>query len=239
MKNYYLFVAFLFPTIIYAQTQKADPVAVQILDKMHDVIGDLESCTYDLSSSRDFMDPDYGLIKVYAENEVIMQGPDKMIVIIDGNRGKKGFWYNGEQVTYYSYSENNFATLEAEDNIIATIDKIHYDYGIDFPAADFFYPSATDDILESFDSIRYLGKKVIDNKECFHIKVSNEIMDVQYWISNDAFNLPKRYLIVYKNEGNRQYEATFNNWVLNPELPGSIFEFTPPAKAVKIKMLAK
>ncbi len=239
MKNYYLFVAFLFPTIINAQTQKTDPVAIQILDKMHDVIGDLGSCTYDLSSSRDFIDPDYGLIKVYAENEVIMQGPDKMIVIIDGNRGKKGFWYNGKQVTYYSYSENNFAILEAEDNIIATIDKIHYDYGIDFPAADFFYPSATDDILESFDTIRYLGKKMIDNKECFHIKVSNEIMDVQYWISNDAFNLPKRYLIVYKNEGNRQYEATFNNWVLNPELPNSVFEFTPPAKAVKIKMLAK
>jgi len=239
MKYYYLFFAFILPSFISAQTQKVDPVAIQILDKMHDVIGDLESCTYNLSSSLDIIDPDYGLIKNYTENEVIMKGPDKMIVIIDGNRGKKGFWYNGEQVIYYSYSENNFAILEAKDNIIATIDEIHYNYGIDFPAADFFYPTATDDILDNYDTIRYLGKKIVDNKECFHIKASNKIMDVQYWISNDAFNLPKKYLIVYKKENFKQYEATFNNWVLNPVLPNSIFEFSPPAKAAQINMLAR
>ncbi len=239
MKNYYLFFAFMLPSFISAQTQKVDPVAIQILDKMHTVIGDLESCTYNLSSSLDVIDPDYGLIKNYGENEVIMKGPDKMIVIFDGNKGKKGFWYNGEQVIYYSYSENNFAILEAKDNIIATIDEIHNNYGIDFPAADFFYPSATDNILESFDTVKYLGKKMIDNKECFHIKASNKIMDVQFWISNDAFNLPKKYLIVYKSENFKQYEATFNNWVLNPVLPKSIFEFTPPAKAAQINMLAR
>jgi len=239
MKNYYLFFAFILPLFINAQTQKTDPIAIQILDKMHDVIGDLESCTYNLSSSQDIIDPDYGLIKSYNENDVIMKGPNKMIVIIDGNRGKKGFWYNGEQVIYYSYSENNFAKLKAEDNIITTIDEIHNNYGVDFPAADFFYPSATDDILENFDTVKYLGMKMIDSKECFHIKASNKIMDVQYWISNDAYNLPKKYLIIYKNENNKQYEATFNNWVLNPVLPNSIFEFSPPAKAVQINMLSK
>ena len=239
MKNYYLFFALILPLFISAQTQKVDPIAVKILDKMHDVIGDLESCTYNLSSSQDITDPDDGLIKSYSENEVIMKGPNKMIVIVDGNRGKKGFWYNGKQAIYYSYSENNFAPLKAENNIIATIDEIHNNYGIDFPASDFFYPTATDDILDNYDTIKYLGRKMIDNKECFHIKISNKILDVQYWISNDAYNLPKKYLIVYKKENNKQYEATFNNWVLNPVLPNSIFEFSPPAKAVQINMLAK
>ena len=125
MKNYYLFFALILPLFIGAQTKKVDPLAIQILDHMYDVIGDLESCSYNLSSSQDIIDPDYGWIKSYNEDEVIIKGPDKMLVIIDGNKGKKGFWYNGEQVIYYSYSENNFALLDAEDNIIATIDEIH------------------------------------------------------------------------------------------------------------------
>ncbi len=239
MKNYHFLIALIFPLFISAQTQKVDPIAIQILDQMHDVIGDLESCTYNLSSSQDIIDPDHGLVKIFNEDEVIMQGPNKMLVIIDGSKGKKGFWNNGEQVIYYSYSENNFAILEAGDNIITTIDGLHNNYGIDVPAADFFYPSGTDDILDNFDTLKYLGKKMIDNKECFHIKASSKLMDVQYWISNDAYNLPKKYLIVYKDEYNKQYEATFSNWILNPIIPNSIFEFSPPAKAVQINMLAK
>ena len=239
MKNYSLFFALILPLFITAQTQKVDPVAIQILDKMHDVIGNLESCSFNLSSSQDIIDPDHGWIKSYNEDEVILDGPDKMLIIMDGAKGKMSYWYNGEHVIYYSYSENNFAILDAGDNIIATIDGLHNNYGIDFPAADFFYPKGTDDILDHFDSLKYLGRKMIDNKECFHIKASNKLMDVQYWISNDAYNLPKKYLIVYKNENNRQYEATFNNWVLNPIIPNAIFEFAPPAKAVQINMLAK
>ena len=239
MKNYYLFFALILPLFISAQTKKVDPIAIQILDHMYDVIGELESCTYNLSSSQDIKDPDHGWIKIYNEDEVIMKGPNKMVVIIDGNIGKKGYWYNGKKVIYYSYSENNFSLLNAEKNIIATIDKIHSNYGIDFPAADFFYPKGTDNILDHFDTLKYLGKKMIDNKECFHIKASNKIMDVQYWISNDAYTLPKKYLIVYKKENNKQYEATFSNWVLNPVLPNAVFEFSPPAKAVQINMLAK
>ena len=239
MKNYYLFIALILPLFISAQIQKTDPIAIQILDQMHDVIGDLESCSFNLSSSQDIIDPDHGWIKTFNEDEVIMKGPDKMLVIIDGNKGRKGFWYNGKHVIYYSYNENNFAILDAKDNVLTTIDGLHNNYGIDVPAADFFYPSGTDDILEEFDTLKYLGKKMIGNKECFHIKASNKLMDVQYWISNDAYNLPKKYLIVYKNKNNKQYEATFNNWVLNPIIPNSIFEFAPPAKAVKINLLAK
>ncbi len=192
MKNNFLLIALLFSRLLKGQETKVDPVAVMILDHMSDVIGELSSCAYNLSTSQDINDPDNGMIKSYAESKVVMVGPDKMLVKVNGNQGNKGFWYNGTSVTYYSFTENNYAKIDAPDNIIATIDTVSMNYDIEIPAADFFYPAFTDDILDGFDSVKYLGEKVVENESCFHLKTTNKDMEVQYWISNDAYNLPKK-----------------------------------------------
>ena len=168
-----------------------------------------------------------------------MVGPDKMLIKVNGNNGNRGFWYNGTSVTYYSFSENNYAKIEAPTDIISTIDTVSINYDLEIPAADFFYPSFTDDVIESFDTIKYLGEKMIGKDACFHLKTTNNEMEVQYWISNDAYNLPKKYLIIYKNKNNMQYEGTFSNWEINPDIPDAVFEFTPPPKAREIQILAK
>ena len=98
MKNYFLALILLVTSFGYGQEPKIDAVAVNILDHMNDVIGELESCSYDLSSSQDIMDPDLGLIKTFNESKVIMVGPDKTVVKINGDKGNRGFWYNGTDV---------------------------------------------------------------------------------------------------------------------------------------------
>ncbi len=239
MKINLLLIALLFSAFMKGQESKVDPVAVMILDHMSDVIGELSSCAYNLSTSQDMNDPDHGMIKSYAESKVVMVGPDKMLIKVNGNQGNKGFWYNGTSVTYYSFTENNYAKIDAPDNIIATIDSVNINYDIEIPAADFFYPAFTDDILDGFDTVKYLGEKVVENESCFHLKSTNKDMEVQYWISNDAYNLPKKYVIIYKNRQNMQYEGTFSNWEINPDIPEAVFEFTPPPMAAEIKILAK
>ena len=239
MKTYFLSLILLFPLFGFGQDEKIDPVAVQILDHMNDLIGELKSCSYNLSSSQDVMDPDQGMIKSFQEAHVIMSGPDKLLVKSNGDKGNRGFWYNGEQVAFYSFSENNYARIEAPDNIIATMDTIYMKYGLEVPAADFFYPSFTDDIIESFDTIQFLGEKTVEGEDCFHLKTTNEEMEVQYWITNDAYFLPMRYLIIYKNRENMQFQGTFSDWKLNPDIPDILFEFSPPPMANEIKILAK
>ncbi len=239
MKTYFLSLILLFPLFGFGQDEKIDPVAVQILDHMNDLIGELKSCSYNLSSSQDVMDPDQGMIKSFQEAHVIMSGPDKLLVKSNGDKGNRGFWYNGVQVAFYSFSEKNYARIEAPDNIIATMDTIYMKYGLEVPAADFFYPSFTDDIIESFDTIKYLGEKTVEGEDCFHLKTTNEEMEVQYWITNDAYFLPRRYLIIYKNRENMQFQGTFSEWKLNPDIPDILFEFSPPPMANEIKILAK
>ena len=222
--------------IASAQVPKIDTVAVMMLNRMADVIGNLKSCSYNLSTSSDVSDYDYGTIKQSGTDEVYMAGPDKMLIHSYGDKGHRGYWYNGKKISYYSFDENNYATIDAPADIISTIRFINLEYGLEFPAADFFYPTFTDDILDQYKNINYLGMSVIDGQECFHILASNENQSLQFWIANDAYNLPKKFAITYKNT-DMQYDATFSKWVLNPEIPNAIFEFLPPPLAAEIIIL--
>jgi hypothetical protein len=224
---------------VSAQTPKVDTAALMILNRMANVIGDLNSCSFSLSTSIDVTDFEYGTLKQNGTDDVYMVGPDKMLVHSYGDKGHRGFWYNGEQIAYYSFDENNYAIVATPANIVSTITAIHQDYGIEFPAADFFYPTFTDDLLKDYPNIRYLGIKEIDNQECFHILASNNDQCAQFWIADDAYNLPKKFVLTYKNKENMQYEATFSNWVLNPDIPLSVFEFLPPPKAIEVVLLPK
>ena len=118
------------------------------------------------------------------------------------------------------------------------IDTMNKTYGIEFPAADFFYPSFVDDILSDAKNLVYLGTTRVSGKECFHIAGTAADKTFQFWISNDAFTLPLKMVIVYTSKNmNPQYEAVLSDWQLNPSLPAALFTFNVPPGAKKIKMV--
>jgi hypothetical protein len=175
-----IFIGLILTISVRAQESRVDTVAVMIIDRMASVIGELNSCSFTLNTSTDVKDPDFGLVKQTEKNDVFLSGPDKMLVHSYGDKGHRGFWYDGVNAIFYSFDENNYAFIDAPDNLIAMIDTINKKYGIEFPAADFFYPTLTDDVLNLFDNIVYLGKKKLNDQECFHIVATNKDMSVQF-----------------------------------------------------------
>ncbi len=225
---------------VFAQGKRHDSLAILIIDRMTDVIGDLESCSYKLNTANDIWDPSAGLVKHFADYEVYMSGPSKMLINARGHKGHRQYMYNGEQLAYYSFDENNYGVIPAPGTIIKTIDSISDNYGYDFPAADFFYPAFTDDLLEDSDSLRFLGMVKIFGKEYFHILASGKKLDFQFWVTNDAYNLPARFVITYKTErGSPQYHAAFSEWQINPTLPAAMFDFLPPPGATRVRIMSK
>ncbi|MBX7109668.1 MAG: DUF2092 domain-containing protein [Chitinophagales bacterium] len=225
---------------VSAQQGKYDTVAIMILDHMSDVIGDLTSVSFTLQTRIDADDPDLGLSTHFYKHQVYFDGPDKMLVYSDGDKGKRGFYYNGTRLVYYSFAENNYAIISTPPTTIETIDTVNKSYGIDFPAADFFYPTFTDDLMSSSDKILFAGIRNVDGNECFQVIAISPEMTIQIWVANDAMNLPVKFLITRhgKDEG-KQYEGTFLNWQINPLLPPSMFEFVPPPKARAISIMAR
>lgn len=240
MNKIYIIALFACMTVqVNAQFNKVDTVAVSILDHMSAVIGDLGSCSVQVKSNYDVRSQAFGLVKHSDNQQVYMHGPDKLYIKSEGDKGSRDFYYDGKMFSYYSLDRNQFSQVSAPPTIMEMIDTVHKSYGIEFPVADFFYPGFVDDIIADSKNLAYLGTTMVDGKECFHIAGTANDKTYQFWISNDAFYLPVKLVIVYTGkELNPQYEAVLTDWQVNPTLPDVLFQFTTPPKAKKIKMIS-
>jgi hypothetical protein len=218
--------------------RRIDTVAVAVLDRMSKVIGELGSCSFTVKANYDISSRDLGLIKHSDEEQLFLHGPDKLLWKTDGDRGSRDFYFDGKQLSYYSHDKNQYGQIDASMNIVEMIDTVNKLYGIDFPAADFLYPSFVDDILSESKELAYLGLTRVEGKECYHIAGRTADKTFQFWISDDAFSLPLKLVIVYTSrEMNPQYEAILTDWQVNPNLPDALFDFSIPHKATRVKLL--
>jgi len=213
---------------------KYDKKAIEHFDKLSETIGQLNSCSYTLNSASTI-----GNITEFSnESDVYFRGPNKMYINIVGTKGTKGFWYNGTRFAYYAYDKHIFDTIAAADNIIAVIDQLHNEYGIDFPAADFFYPTFTDDVIDNFNEVLNIGVKEHNGVECVVVEAINNEKTMQIWIDKNT-NLPHMMTVVKSDNIGDSYEAVFSNWRINPQLPDLLFEFMPPSNSTRVKLQSK
>lgn len=221
-----------------AQTRRIDTVAVAILDKMSAMIGELSSCSVNVHSNYDISTRDLGLIKHSDEQQLFIHGNNELLLKSEGDQGSRDYYFDGKTLTYYSMDRNQYGQIDAPLNVVEMIDTVNKLYGIEFPAADFFYPTFVDDILSDSKTLVYLGLTKVDNKECYHIAGTTSDKTFQFWIADDAFTLPLKMVIIYTNKDmHPQYEATLSDWQVNPNLPDAMFTFTVPHRARKIKLV--
>jgi hypothetical protein len=212
-----------------------DTRAITTLDSLSSVIGELNSCSFSLDTELKNSDNSKTSVN---QHDVYMRGPNKMYIHSNGNKGEKGYWYNGKQLAFLNYTKSTFDTISAPDNIISTIDFIHNKYGVDFPAGDFFYPTLTDDVIENYNKVFYIGNKTIDNIECVAISAYNGKESLYIWVDKRTY-LPYKMVIEKIGEPTNIYEATFSNWKINPNLHDLLFQFTPKSTSTRVKLISK
>ena len=212
------------------QQKEYDSRAVQKLDNLVQTIGDLHSCSYTLHVLKSKKDESGEFETISNEHDVYMRGPDKMYIYSNGALGRIAYWYDGDSLSYFSFDNNKYKSYKAPGNILSTIDTIHQIYHVDFPAADFFYPTLTDDILNYYDELTYLGETEDEGINTVLIEASNQDEILSIWIESET-NLPHRLVIESKSGEN--YDALFSNWRLNPEFNDQMFLFSPPEGSIK------
>ena len=67
-------------------------------------------------------------------------------------------------------------------------------------------------------------------KEYVVVLVENDIQKVEIWVDNES-NLPFMLVMDPIEKYDRTYKAIFSNWKVNPDLPKSLFKFSPTASA--------
>jgi len=224
---------------VQAQNAKFDTVAVSILDRMSEIIGQLGSCAATVKTNYDVGSQELGLVKHSDIEHIFIGGPDKLLVRSEGDKGNRSLLYNGNTLSYYSADKNHYAQVNVPSSLVDMIDYMNKHYGIVFPMADFLYPTFVGDILAEANSLVLLGMTKVDGKDCFHIAGTAKNKTFQFWIADDAYYLPVKLVVINTDKPmNPQYEATYCDWQINPNLPSGIFDFKVPQNAKKIKLVA-
>lgn len=241
MKNLLIVILTCFITSISSsQVKNPDSTAIAIFDKMSNVIGEFSSLSFTLDIRNDEVDQDLGVITRFSQTKINFNGPSQMQIHSKSDKGHRGLWFEKDTLTYYSFKENNFVIIPTLPTTIDMIDDVHERYGIDFPAADFFSPSFTDDILSNFDELKFAGLREMSGKECFYIIAKRNDMVVQFWIANEAMYLPVKAIITdKKTKESLQHEINFSEWNINAFLPNALFQFQPPPSAKEISILPR
>ena len=217
-------------------SKEFDTRAIAELDKLSETISSLNSCSYTLNVYKSIIENDTLKELKNIENDTYIVAPNKMYIYSNGIDSEKSYWYNGKQLAYYSFDKNVYATTEATGNIIEAIDFIHNKFDIDFPAADFFYPSLTDDIMENYNTV-YYSEEDINGVKCFAIQASNDDETLNIWIEKET-SLPYK-MEISNNKTNKVYECVFSNWRINPKIGDEIFNFQPPSNSTQIQLKTK
>ncbi len=222
-----------------AKAPRVDSTAVYILQRTVETLQNMNSCNFTATLSYDVASDETGMVKHAVVENVSMKRPDKLQIVSHGDKGHKGLWYNGKKMSYYSFDNNRYAEADLSGTLINFIDNANKTYGIEFPAADFFYPTFVDDVIQTGGNLIYLGITEVNGKSCFHIAGKDINSIYQFWIYNDGLFLPAKLSITYITKDMcPQFEGIYDNWKLNPDLVSSMFDFTAPPKAEKVKINA-
>lgn len=223
---------------VFAQPKKIDTTAVFILERMSRVITELQSCRLNVKAIYDVHAPDLGLVKHSEDADIIMQGSDKLLMKLIGDKGERSFFYDGKTLSYYSFTNNMYAQVKAQKTILDLADTLYAALGIDLYAIDFFYPDFIDGLVKNSSVLAYLGQTALNGKNCFHLAGCLPEYNYQIWVQNDPFFLPAKVVMVYKTQKmSPQLEATYN-WEINQVYPDAIFDFAIPPNASKTNALS-
>ena len=232
-----LIVILTFAQCTQENSKEYDTRAIKELDKISETIGKLNSCSYTLVVNKYEKSSDDKWLAKIIKHDVYMHGPDKLHIHTKLEKDNKGYWYNGNQMAYFSYSQNTFDTISVSGNIIEAINFVHNKFGIDFPASDFFYPTFTDDIMNNFDKVYFMGEEKVDETVCLLVQVSNKKELINIWIEVSN-NLPHK-LEIFSDNNKNLYSAQFSNWKINPSLANEIFDFRPPSNSKRVALTPK
>jgi hypothetical protein len=171
--------------------------------------------------------------------ETFMRRPDRVRANFEGPGGSKRFWYDGSTITLLGVEKKLYASSEAPATVDEALDFAMEAYGVTVPVADLLFSNPYESFMQNVKTGMYVGQSKVGNTTCHHLAFTQESVDWQIWLADDAQLVPTKLVITYKNvPGQPQYRAVFSNWNLAPRLPEALFGFEAPKEAEQIQFLS-
>jgi hypothetical protein len=176
----------------------------------------------------------------FGERRVVsVRRPDRARVDVtrrDGSR--RGVLFDGTQLAVFDLDEKVYATVSKPGTVDAAFDYFVNDLNMRLPLRELLKSDLPETLKDVLDSARLVAEEQLGGVATDHVAFRGDRTDAQLWLPRDGDPLPKRVVITYRMaEGQPQFEADFSAWNRAPDLPDTLFTFTPAAGAEQIPVL--
>jgi hypothetical protein len=172
-------------------------------------------------------------------NRVVLQRPDKLLVVSPGDGVADEFYYDGHSMTAYVPAEDLVAVAEAPPTIDQLIDAAWEKAAIYFPFSDVIVSDPCAVFRQKMGSGFYVGQSVVVGGTTTDIvAVAGEDVQAELWIGA-ADHLPRLIRVVYPNEpAHALYQTEYADWHVGEKVEPHVFVADKAANAKKMPFVA-
>jgi hypothetical protein len=171
---------------------------------------------------------------------VVLRRPDRARVDVTRRDGlRRGVVFDGTQLAVFDLDEKVYSTVSKPGTVDAAFDYFVNELNMRLPLHELLKSDLPTVLKDVVGTARLVASERLGDVATDHIALRGATADMQLWIPRDGDPLPKRVVITYRLAGGQpQFEADLGAWNLAPEVPDSLFAFTPAAGAERIPVLA-
>ena len=165
--------------------------------------------------------------------ETFVRRPDRLRVNAEGDLVDKQFYFDGKTITLYDKNDNVYGTFEVPPDIESALEKANKEFGVRVALTDLASPNLWEMLNKRITHSLYVGQSKIRGVLCHHLSFDGEGVQLQVWIETGDKPLPRKVVL----PGSPQWTAYLSDWNFSPQLNDTVFAFTPPQGAEKIKFV--
>jgi hypothetical protein len=215
-----------------------EPDARQVLQKMCDFLKSQQQFTYKAEVADDQVFSGGKKLQFGINLETFVRRPDRLRVNAEGDLIDKQFFFDGKTITLYDKDENVYGVLEVPPDIESALAKASKDFGVRVALTDLASPTLCEHIGKRIKHSLYVGLHKVRGVPCHHLSFDGAEAQLQVWIDAGDKPLPLKVVMTQKKvPGEPQWTAYLSDWNFSPQVPDSMFVFTPPQGAEKIKFI--
>jgi len=171
--------------------------------------------------------------------ELTLRRPDRARIDVTRRDGaRRGVLFDGQQLAVFDLDDKVYATTPKPGTVDAAFAYFTRDLNMRLPLRELFAADLPQELKGALSTARLVGEETIGGVRTDHVAFRGDTADVQLWIRRDGDPLPQRIVVTYRlAEGRPQFTADFSHWNLEPDVPDSLFTFTPAVGAEQIPIL--
>ncbi len=201
-----------------------EPKAIEILKATSNKLASAHTLTFTAIETFESLSRQ-GAPLIYANKyDTVLQRPNKLRVILEGDGPASEFYYDGKVVMAYAPTENLVAVADAPDTIDKTLEAVFHSAAIYFPFTDLIVTDPYGDMAPGLKHAYYVGQSnVVAGITTDIVAFAGNGIFAEMWVGADD-KLPRVIHVIYLDDPDHlRHNLILSDWKLDASVSDDFF----------------